>query len=63
MVEQQRTHLDRIKEHYTFEEILEMNDIDEPQLLDLLWDLGYLLYPEDRTPDIEEPEVRNGYNG
>ncbi len=55
-MEQQRTHLDRIKELYTIEEILEINDLDEEQLIQILYDLGYLLYPEDRV-DIIKGEI------
>ena len=44
-----RTHLDRMKEECTFEELLEMNDLDHEAVLDLLFGMGYLIYPEDRT--------------
>ena len=45
----ERTHLDRIKEQHSFEELLSTNDLTEDDVLKILYDLGYLLYPKDRT--------------
>lgn len=62
-MEPTRTHLDRIMESGTFDEILEHNDLTHTEVLDILYDLGYLLYPEDNHDKAEEPEFESGYNG
>jgi uncharacterized protein YqgQ len=33
------------------EEILEMNDLEMEDVLDILFKLGYIVYPEDRVHD------------
>lgn len=63
MPEPIRTHLDRIKEQFTLKEVLEMNDMDEEEVVVILYDFGYLLYPQDGMLDVEDPEFRSGYNG
>ncbi len=59
-MERSRTHLDRLKENNTFEELLEINDLNHEEVLQVLYDMGYLLYPEDR---IDPDYVSEGYDG
>ncbi len=59
-METTRTHLDRMKENLTFEELLEINDLDHDAVLQLLYDMGYLIYPEDR---VDPDYVSEGYDG
>ena len=60
-METHRTHLDRMKENSTFEELLEINDLDHEAVLQLLYDMGYLLYPEDRVETEYQEDDDHGY--
>jgi hypothetical protein len=50
------SHLDHIKELFTFEELLEQNDLDHDAVLEILFSLGYITYPPQQEQDTNDHE-------
>jgi hypothetical protein len=46
---QHNKHLERLLNDLSLEELMELNDLQPEDVIIILYKLGYLLYPEDRT--------------